>query len=495
METATQSQPQEIKHSYIDVAGDVLGKPNALCDLIEAEGSPSTIVFCNMPSDTDLVQAVLRKRGIKCAKLIGHITDSLSGKIIRDAQAGLTPVIIATDIGARNVDPQDVALVVNYSIPTDPEVYVHRTSGRSTGNLRKAVSLVSPLDLANFHYIKKVTCLDMQPEQLPAPEVLLVKKLDVWAEQGGAMNLTADARFRALSEKLDGHPKAKEIIAYLFHTVVDIVPSLQSNVREGGERRDDGGYEGRGGRQERNDRNDRGDGRGDRGGDRYDRRGGRDGRRGRGRDTRYGDQGDQGGNEVNGNRSEDESFGNRDESFGNRDEGFTRRGSDYGDDDRGYRGGRDRGPRGDRNDRGDRGDRNDRYDEGGYRSRDNREPMEPPVRDSRLYLGHGRKGGFNREKLQQILEGQCGYTADTVKRFLLRENYSYVDVPEEKSEEILGKLRDIDMDGGKVFVRKATVISAPRENRAPQNEMPMDEGGDNQAQVPSSSADETEPVM
>lgn len=473
MEHATQTEPQEIKHSYIDVGGDVLGKPNALCDLIEAAGCPSTLVFCNMPSDTDLVQVILKKRGIKCAKLIGHITDSLSGKIIREAQSGVAPVVIATDIGARNVDPQDVALVVNYSIPTDPEVYVHRTSGRSTGNLRKVVSLVSPLDLANFHYIKKVTCLDMQPEQLPAPEVLLVKKLDVWAEQGTAANLAADARFKALTEKLGEHPKSKEILAYLFYTAVDVVPSLQSNVREGGERREDDGYESRG----------------DRGGDRGDRRGGRDrGRRGRGRDSDYGDQ--QGG-DVNGNRGNDDNFGNRDDSFGNREEGFNRR-SDRGDgygDDRG-----DRGYRGDRRDRRENRDGDDR--DGGYRGgRGNREPMEPPVRDSRLYLGHGKKSGFTREKLQQILEAQCGYSADTVKRFLLRENYSYVDVPEEKSEEILGKLREIDVEGGKVFVRKATVISAPRENRAPPMDAPMDEGGESQPMPAEGQGDESEPVM
>ena len=78
---------------------------------------------------------------------------------------------------------------------------------------------------------------------------------------------------------------------------------------------------------------------------------------------------------------------------------------------------------------------------------------------------------------------------------MLRENYSYVDVPEEKSEEILGKLRDIDVDGGKVFVRKATVISAPRENRAPPMDAPMEEGGESQPMPAQGQADESEPVM
>jgi ATP-dependent RNA helicase DeaD len=52
-----------IEHMFCEVAGDLLAKPHALCDIIETQRPRSAIIFCNTKSDTQLVEVLLRRRG------------------------------------------------------------------------------------------------------------------------------------------------------------------------------------------------------------------------------------------------------------------------------------------------------------------------------------------------------------------------------------------------------------------------------------------------
>ena len=60
-----------------------------------------------------------------------------------------------------------------------------------------------------------------------------------------------------------------------------------------------------------------------------------------------------------------------------------------------------------------------------------------------------------------LVQSELG--ADTVKRFSLRKNYSFADLPEEVSESVLEKIGSEDTGGGSVFVKKAVTLNAPRE--------------------------------
>ena len=62
-------------------------------------------------------------------------------------RASVVPVLVSTDVGARGLDIEDVALVVNWDVPAEPEEYTHRvgrTARAGRGGL--AVSFVTERD-------------------------------------------------------------------------------------------------------------------------------------------------------------------------------------------------------------------------------------------------------------------------------------------------------------------------------------------------------------
>jgi superfamily II DNA/RNA helicase len=166
----------DIKHVYYEVGTTLLAKPQALCDLVELEGASTCLVFCNSPSDADFADVILKKRGLTSTKLIGYVPQLKLSKAIQQIQKKEVMTLVLTDVAARGVPLEEFDVVVNYSIPTDPEVYFHRYSGDAGGQTKKVVSLVAPLDIANFHYLKKLGKLEFVQESLPSPEQLFVTK-------------------------------------------------------------------------------------------------------------------------------------------------------------------------------------------------------------------------------------------------------------------------------------------------------------------------------
>jgi ATP-dependent RNA helicase DeaD len=65
--------------------------------------------------------------------------------------------MIATDVAARGLDIKDIGIVINYNIPEDPELYIHRIgrTGR-IGKSGKAFSLICPEDSKALLRIKKL---------------------------------------------------------------------------------------------------------------------------------------------------------------------------------------------------------------------------------------------------------------------------------------------------------------------------------------------------
>ncbi|WKZ57274.1 MAG: DEAD/DEAH box helicase [Bdellovibrionota bacterium] len=263
--SASQVSGAPVEHIYYETEGDLLSKPNTLGDLVELEADSTFLVFCNSPSDADFVEVILRKRGVNSHKLIGNAPGFRVTKAMQDIRSGEARAVVVTDIAARSFDAESFDIVVNYSVPTDPEVYLHRigNAGKS-GRTRKVVSLVAPLDLANFHYVQKFVDFEFECRKGPSPsEVsgLQIKKLEKAASQANAAN---DPKISALLAQILESPQRDAIVAHLLQQ------SLNRQPASGGHERPRGGYQGdeRRGGEEREGR-DRGDGR-------RQRRGGRD---------------------------------------------------------------------------------------------------------------------------------------------------------------------------------------------------------------------------
>lgn len=100
-----------------------------------------TIIFCNRKFTTERICEGLRRRGIPCEMLSGDVNQVKRLKILEAFREGSVRTVVATDVAGRGIHVDDIAFVVNYDFPYEPEDYVHRIgrTGRA-GNTGTAIS-------------------------------------------------------------------------------------------------------------------------------------------------------------------------------------------------------------------------------------------------------------------------------------------------------------------------------------------------------------------
>ena len=100
-----------------------------------------TIIFCNRKFTTERLAENLRRRGIDCEVLSGDVNQTKRLRILEAFRAGKSRIVVATDVAGRGIHVDDIAYVVNYDFPYEPEDYVHRIgrTGRA-GHTGTAIS-------------------------------------------------------------------------------------------------------------------------------------------------------------------------------------------------------------------------------------------------------------------------------------------------------------------------------------------------------------------
>lgn len=128
--------------------------------LREQSGATSaklTIVFSRTKHGANKLAKMLCAAGFPADAIHGNKSQAQREKALERFKAGLTPVLVATDVAARGVDVKDVGLVINFDLPNEPEAYVHRIgrTGRA-GAAGRAVSFCSEDELEYLREIEKV---------------------------------------------------------------------------------------------------------------------------------------------------------------------------------------------------------------------------------------------------------------------------------------------------------------------------------------------------
>jgi ATP-dependent RNA helicase RhlE len=111
-------------------------KPKLLIHLLEGRSSDSVLVFSRTKHGANKIVKVLDKANIKSAAIHGNKSQLQRQKALGAFKDGSLKVLIATDIAARGIDVDDLALVINYDLPNISETYVHRIgrTGRASAS-------------------------------------------------------------------------------------------------------------------------------------------------------------------------------------------------------------------------------------------------------------------------------------------------------------------------------------------------------------------------
>jgi len=118
-------------------------KSALLTHLITENKWQQVLVFCRTKHGSNRLCRYLETRGIKAAAIHGNKSQGARTRALAEFKAGLTRILVATDIAARGLDIQQLPQVVNFDLPNVPEDYIHRIgrTGRA-GATGQAVSLV-----------------------------------------------------------------------------------------------------------------------------------------------------------------------------------------------------------------------------------------------------------------------------------------------------------------------------------------------------------------
>ena len=158
----------EISQELLHVSSDE--KMKLLIGILKHELPESVIIFCNTKRTCEVVSKRLAINNIKSEFLIGDLPQSKRLSILKNFKAGEVRCLVATDVAARGIDVDDLAMVINFDLPVEAENYVHRI-GRTAraGKSGKAYTFCSEQDVYNLPAIERY--IEMQiPSTVAYPD-------------------------------------------------------------------------------------------------------------------------------------------------------------------------------------------------------------------------------------------------------------------------------------------------------------------------------------
>lgn len=180
VQTEHMTVPQ-IRQVYYEVGGR--DKFEVLARILDFETPTSAIIFCRTKSDVDSLGERLIARAFPAETLHGDLSQAQRDRVMGRFRSNQVELLVATDVAARGLDIEHVSHVINYDIPLDPEVYVHRVgrTGRA-GRAGVAITLVTPRERRLLRLIERVTRAEIPRLRLPTIADVIARRRESFKE-------------------------------------------------------------------------------------------------------------------------------------------------------------------------------------------------------------------------------------------------------------------------------------------------------------------------
>jgi ATP-dependent RNA helicase DeaD len=217
--------PRVRQRVYVVRAADKLA---ALGRILDLEDPASALVFARTRVEVDDLAEALAGRGHDVAALHGGMSQEQRDRVMGRFRDGTLDVLVATDVAARGLDIEHVSHVVNFDVPSDPDMYIHRI-GR-TGRMGRegvAITLLEPREHRLLRNIEAATRTKLELATIPTVADLRERRLEL---------LQASLRERLLEEGLERYRGVVEPLADEFDLVEIALAAI--SLLEGANARD-----------------------------------------------------------------------------------------------------------------------------------------------------------------------------------------------------------------------------------------------------------------
>ncbi|HET6514024.1 MAG TPA: DEAD/DEAH box helicase [Thermodesulfovibrionales bacterium] len=206
----------KIKQVFYEVREE--DKIKALTRLLDVEAPSLTLVFCHTKRDVDDVSGKLQQMGYYAGAIHGDFTQSHREETMGKFKRGDIDILVATDVAARGLDIPDVSHVINYSIPQDPDGYIHRIgrTGRA-GKSGIAITFVSPREYRQLRLIEQSAKTKIKKAKLPTKEdVKKAREEEVIADIKEAIADERHTRYLHLADEMLRSHSSRDVAAAAF---------------------------------------------------------------------------------------------------------------------------------------------------------------------------------------------------------------------------------------------------------------------------------------
>jgi ATP-dependent RNA helicase DeaD len=215
-----------IEQIYFEVSA--ADKFEALYRIIDVEEHFYGVIFCRTKIDADEITNKLTNRGCRSEALHGDVSQNQRERILRKFKDKKITALVATDVAARGIDVDNLTHVINYSLPQDPESYVHRIgrTGRA-GKQGTAITLITPSEYRKLTNIQRVAKTTIEKKSIPNVKAVIESKKD--RIKIAITKIVAEGNFtdfeEIAKEILNDNEPEKAVAAILKHAFKDELSS------------------------------------------------------------------------------------------------------------------------------------------------------------------------------------------------------------------------------------------------------------------------------
>jgi ATP-dependent RNA helicase DeaD len=203
------------------------------------------IIFCRTRQETKDIADKLMADGYNADALHGDLSQAQRDLVMHRFRKKHLQLLVATDVAARGIDVNDLTHVINYNLPDDIEVYIHR-SGR-TGRAGKegvSVSIIHSREMHRIKAIEKIAKKAFVRKMVPKADEICEKQLfhfldrvgQTELEESSPVNAVLPSVYEKLAE-MDKEQLIKQFVAAEFNRFMEYykdAPDLNIYKEEGG---------------------------------------------------------------------------------------------------------------------------------------------------------------------------------------------------------------------------------------------------------------------
>jgi len=152
-------------------------------NIIDINKDIYAIVFCRTRRETKEISSKLISDSYKAKVLNGDLSQSERDQAMKQFRTKKINILVATDVASRGIDVDSLTHIINYTLPDEPEVYVHR-SGRTgrAGNQGLSIALVTKKEQQRLKEIEKLSKISFKKNEVPTEAEIFKSLIDSFTD-------------------------------------------------------------------------------------------------------------------------------------------------------------------------------------------------------------------------------------------------------------------------------------------------------------------------